>query len=253
MGNGWIKFLGTAGARFAVAKQMRSSGGIWLSLSDTNIYIDPGPGALVKAVSSRPRLNMERLDAVVLSHRHLDHSADVNVIIEAMTDGGRRKKGVVLCPEDCLVDDPVIFRYIRSYPEKIEVLREGARYKIKGVDLVPVKHIHGTVETYGIRFATESFAISYITDTRFFPELGEQYETEVIVICLLFDRPRDGVDHLSIEDAKELISAISPKLAIITHFGMTLLKRRPHLVAEELTSATGVKVVAAYDGMRMEL
>ena len=42
----FIKFLGTAGARFVVMKQLRASGGVWLSLGKTNLYIDPGPGAL---------------------------------------------------------------------------------------------------------------------------------------------------------------------------------------------------------------
>ena len=31
-----------------------------------------------------------KLDAIILTHRHLDHAADVNVMIEAMTEEDSR-------------------------------------------------------------------------------------------------------------------------------------------------------------------
>ncbi|MBU1262448.1 MBL fold metallo-hydrolase [bacterium] len=249
----YIKFLGTAGARFAVARQTRASGGIWLSLSDTNIHIDPGPGALVRAISSKPKLDPQRLNGIILSHKHLDHSGDINVLIEAMTDSGRKKQGVVLCPKDSLGDDPVIFRYLRDYPERIEVLKDGLPLKIKDVEITPFRHIHSDVETYGMRFATRKISLSYIADTRFFPELSCLYKAEVIVICLLLDKAKEGVDHLCIEDVKRLIAEISPNLAILTHFGMTILKGKPKTLADEISALTGIKTIAAYDGMKIEI
>jgi phosphoribosyl 1,2-cyclic phosphodiesterase len=48
-----------------------------------------------------------------------------------------------------------------------------------------------------------------------------------------------------------LISSIKPKKAILTHFGMTMLKAKPHIQAEELTRRLGVEVLAAYDGMTL--
>ena len=44
-----------------------------------------------------------------------------------------------------------------------------------------------------------------------------------------------------------------PRLAVITHFGMTVLKAGPKSIAEEMTHNTGVNVVAAYDGMMLNL
>jgi phosphoribosyl 1,2-cyclic phosphodiesterase len=249
----YIKFLGTAGARFAVAMQTRASGGIWLCLSDTNIHIDPGPGALVKAISSKPKLDPQELDGIILSHKHLDHSGDVNVLIEAMTDSGRKKRGAFFCPKDCLSDDPIIFRYLRAYPERIEILKEGKPSRIKDVEITPFEHIHSDVQTYGMRFAAGKTSLSYIADTRFFPQISSLYKTEVIIICLLLDKAREGVDHLCIEDTKRLIAEISPKLAILTHFGMTILKRKPETLAKEISSLTGIKTIAARDGMKIEI
>src|SRR4030042_4443797 len=84
--NDSITVLGTAGARFVVIHQFLASGGAWLNLGDTQILFDPGPGCLVQA--TKRRLDPAKLDAIVLSHKHLDHSGDINIMIEAMTDGG---------------------------------------------------------------------------------------------------------------------------------------------------------------------
>jgi Metal-dependent hydrolases of the beta-lactamase superfamily III len=85
-----ITFLGTAGARFVVAHQFLASGGAWLSFGNTQILLDPGPGCLVQA--TKRKLDPSKLEAIILSHKHLDHSGDINIMIEAMTDGGRKNE-----------------------------------------------------------------------------------------------------------------------------------------------------------------
>ena len=122
-----IKFLGTAGARFVVSRQIRSSGGIWLTLDDTNILIDPGPGSLIRCLNSKPKLNPRDLDGIILTHRHIDHSNDINIMIEAMTNGGVNKKGVVFAPKDAYEQDPVILHYIREQITKTEIVKEKGK------------------------------------------------------------------------------------------------------------------------------
>jgi ribonuclease BN (tRNA processing enzyme) len=143
-----ITFLGTAGARFVVTKQFLASGGAWLNLGGTEILLDPGPGCLVQSV--KRKLDASKLKAIILSHKHLDHSGDINIMIEAMTEGGRRQRGVVFAPTDALNKDAVSFPYWRNYPEKIEILSEGGSYSVDDISFeTPVKHRH-PVETYGL-------------------------------------------------------------------------------------------------------
>jgi len=249
----FIKFLGTAGARIVVAKQLRASGGMWLSLDDTNILIDPGPGCLVRCVSSRPRLDPTKLDGIVLSHKHLDHSADINVMMEAMTMGGHTKKGIVLVPKDAVSgDDPIIYKYIRPYVSKIELLKEKGKYKIGNIEIhSPVKHIHG-VETYGLIFIGKKDTISYIADTKYFPELPKKYKDGILIINVLRVEP-SNLDHLCIEDVKKIIKSIKPKTAILTHFGMWMIKAKPWEIAEQLSKELKTEVIAARDGMAFEV
>jgi phosphoribosyl 1,2-cyclic phosphodiesterase len=251
----FVKFIGTAGARFVVMKQLRSSGGVWLSAGGTNLYMDPGPGALIRCLNSKPKMDPSTLDGILLTHKHLDHSGDMNVMIEAMTEGGFRKKGVLFAPEDALEKDPVVFNYVRGYLEKIEILRENSQYQIGGITFsTTLRHKHG-VETYGINFRVASHTISFITDTRFFPELPDLYRGEVLVIHVVRRKSigDDPIDHLSIEDVKVIVKKAQPKLTVLTHFGMTMIKAKPWEVAAELEKELGVKVIAASDGMKLNL
>ena len=249
----FIKFLGTAGARFVMIKQLRSSGGIWVSLDDTNVLIDPGPGSLIRCLSSKPRLDPKNLDGIILTHRHIDHSNDINLMIEAMTNGGFKKKGKVFAPKDALEDEPVIFRYAREQVEEIIELHEGEEYSIKNIRFdTPVRHLHG-VETYGINIYGKGITISLISDTKYFDGLESFYKGDILILNVIRLEPRDDILHLSLKDAEKIISKNRPKLSVLTHFGMTMLKAKPWEVAENLSKKLNLKVVAANDGMVIDI
>jgi phosphoribosyl 1,2-cyclic phosphodiesterase len=250
-----VIFLGTAGARFTVFKQIRASGGMWLELENTNILVDPGPGALIRCLRSKAKLDPKKLDAIIVTHRHLDHCADVNVMIEAMTEGGSKPKGKVFLPKDAIEEDPVVLKYLQNYVLGIEILMPNKTYTIKGVKFIPpIPHIHG-VETYGLNFYVNNKCISYITDTKFFPTLPTYYPGEVVILNVVLLHPNKDKEimHLSLEDAKKIITKLKPKLSILTHFGMTMIKAKPWKLAEELTKELGVKVISANDGMKLEV
>jgi ribonuclease BN (tRNA processing enzyme) len=246
-----ITFLGTAGARFVVTKQFLASGGAWLNLGGTQILLDPGPGCLVQSV--KKKLDALKLKAIILSHKHLDHSGDINIMIEAMTEGGRRQRGVVFAPSDALNKDAVIFTYLRNFPEKIEILSEGGSYSVDGISFkTPVRHRH-LVETYGFIFKTPRHTFCWIADTKYFPELASYYKAELLVMNVVLVEPREPVDHLSLIEAAKLILEVKPKIAILTHFGMTIWCSHPWELAQKLSDDTGIKVIAARDGMKFDL
>ena len=246
-----ITFLGTAGARFAVIRQFLASGGAWLNLGNTQILLDPGPGSLVQA--ARRKLDPTKLNAIILSHRHLDHSGDINIMIEAMTDGGTKKRGMVFAPADALNQEPVILSYLRSYPQSIEVLTEGGSYTINDVAFkTPVRHKH-PVETYGFIFRTPRHAFSWITDTRYFEDLASHYEGDLLIVNVVRLNPGAPIDHLALPEVRTIIEELRPRIAILTHFGMTMWQAKPWELAGKLTEETGIRVIAARDGMKFDL
>jgi phosphoribosyl 1,2-cyclic phosphodiesterase len=196
------------------------------------------------------KLDPLKLDGIILTHRHLDHCADVNTMVEAMTEGGFRKRGILLCPADALDDDPVVLRYLRDYVEEVKVLEPHCEYAFGGLRLTSgPRHIH-PVETYGLIFHTQAGTVALVTDTRYFPELAKEYRCDYMIVNVVLMEPREGLDHVSVPEAARLIAAARPKKAIITHFGMTVWRARPWEVAQRMTEETGVSVVAARDGMR---
>jgi ribonuclease BN (tRNA processing enzyme) len=271
--------LGSGGARIVVAKQLRASGGIWFSLGGTRFLLDPGPGALVKMTGSRHRLDPTKLAGILLSHRHLDHSGDVNNMIEALTMGGTEPRGTLFAPSDALEgDDPVVLKSVRPFLKQIVTLREGGSYELGGVRFsCPVRHQHRG-EVYGFRFEVgadedlttktprheegserssvvgprSSLTISYIADTRYFPELAEHYRADVVIMNVVRLLPSD-LDHLHVPDAEELVKAIRPRLTVLSHFGMKMLAARPWVIAREMSERTGCRVVAATDGMLVDI
>ena len=253
-----IKFLGTAGARHVVTRQLRASGGIWYDLDGTRILVDPGPGTLVRALSSRPKLDPSTLDGIVLSHRHIDHTSDANIMIEAMTRGGTRRRGTLLATSDSLDDDPVVLHYLRRHLEGIETISEGLKHSIGRIALeFPVRHVHHSVETYGYRILWSGGTICHIVDTRYFQGLSDAYRGNVLILNVVLHDPEDKkvrfIDHLNLNDARTLIGEIGPDMAILTHFGLTMLRANPREMASAIQEETGVEVVAAYDGMRCAL
>lgn len=247
--NYWIKFLGTAGARFVMIKQLRASAGLWIRSGEMNILIDPGPGCLVRCAASKPKLDPTILDAVILTHRHLDHSNDINVAIEAMTEGGFKKRGVVFVPQDALSDDPIILKHTQGFVSKIEILKSNTSYEVGDFSFQTTPQLRHPCETYGLKFTMKGQSVSLLTDTEYFQELNDYFKTDTLVLNVVFFEPRPGVQHLSFNDAKKIITEIKPKKAILTHFGMSMLRAKPHVLAKSLSWETGIDVVAATDGM----
>jgi phosphoribosyl 1,2-cyclic phosphodiesterase len=231
-----------------VAKQLAASGGLYIEDGNTRISLDPGPGAIVQY--AKRKVDLTRLDAIVISHRHLDHSNDVNVMIEAMTDGGFRHRGRLYCPSDALDDDPVVLKYIRHFPQEIVPLEPETEYTVGDITFTTTpRHVH-QVETYGFRFGNR---LGWVTDSAYYDGIAEQHKADVMVIHLVLMDCRAGLPHLCLDDAERIIREAKPRLAILTHYGMTVWRAHPWELAADLTQRIGTEVKAARDGMSLEL
>ena len=253
----FMKFLGTAGARFVTARQLRSSAGTYIELSGKRIMLDPGPGTLMTCAKTRPRIEPGNLDAVILSHGHIDHSTDVNVLIDAMTGGGLRRRGLLFAPPDCLEGrEMVVLEYLKNFPEAIVPLKADTPYSIGDVRFrTSPRHLHGP-ETYGLKFSLGERMLSFLVDGRFSPEIAESYRgTDILVMNAVLAHPIQGKDvlHLALDDIRKVIAIVEPERAILTHFGMTMLRAGPWVIAGNLAKELGVEVIAAEDGMKIEL
>ena len=101
-------------------------------------------------------------------------------------------------------------------------------------------------------YGSRQITVSYISDTRYHEDLAAKYKADVTIINVVRLEPSD-IDHLAIPDVATILKEMKPRLAILSHFGMTIIKAKPWLLAEKLTEETGVPVRAASDGLEIGL
>jgi phosphoribosyl 1,2-cyclic phosphodiesterase len=229
---------------------------MWIRFGATQIHVDPGPGALVRAMSVVPPCDPAELDALVLSHKHLDHAGDINVMIEAMTQGGWRRRGTLLAPRDAFEGEAVIFPYAARFVETRHVVEErSGPYHINDVEIrSSIRHVHG-VETYGYHFTYGGATISYLPCGRFFDGLAQDYAThrpDVLVVNVLRYRDTMKVDHLTFDEAKYIFGVVRPKVGVMTHFSTKMLEQQPERLATELEDELGIRIFAARDGWLLD-
>ncbi len=236
-----------------MARQLRASGGVYLSLCGHRLYLDPGPGALVRCAQADPPIDPAEIEAVIVTHSHIDHCNDVNILIDSMTGGGFNKGGTLFAPAACLEgENAVVMGYLRPFLDTIVPLEAGTRYSFGNVSFATSAPHHHGVDTFGITFDVGETKLGFLVDTRYFPELPAMYQdvdTLVIHVTFFESPPHPRILHLGIDDVRTIVREARPKKVILTHFGMSMLEAGPERVAESLTEEFGVPIVAAADGL----
>lgn len=252
----FVRFLGTAGTRFVMLSQRRASGGVWFSYGGARGVIDPGPGSLVRICAAEPPLSAIEINTLILTHRHIDHCSDLNVLVEGMTLRAREPKGRVILTRDSLDgDDTVLLKYARNRVKHVKFHKDGSRRNIRpGVTMESVLHEHHGVECYGLVFRSDGLPTwGLISDTAALPSFPERYrECELLIVNVALPFPWGRIDHMSLPDMFSLLQKLHPKLVLMTHMGGHLLDMGPDSVASMLTTRES-KVVPARDGMIIAL
>ena len=247
-----IIFLGTGGGRINLIKQFRATGGFRIN-GEIDIHVDPGPGALLKSIQYHQ--DPTKLDAIFVSHAHIDHSNDANLMIEAMTDYALKKQGILLASKSvirgCGKFQPVIDKYHLSKVGKALAMKPGDRFSLKGTQITATKAKHDDESTIGFVLRLGRIAIGYTADTEYFEDLGKIYKGCDYLILSNLKPKLDGIpDHLASEDTIKILKDAKPKKAIITHLGAKFLKVSAEEEARMIERESGVKTIAARDGMR---
>lgn len=224
---------------------------------DLHMHLDPGPGAFIYSVWSK--LSPRNLGAIMISHCHLDHYADAEVMIEAMTRGMTKKRGVLIGSRSVLYGNeicgPAISRYHQSMPKAVVISIPDKRFPIGDLEVSITKAEHADPDSVGFLIETPDVgSVGYTSDTTYFEGIGEYYHgARLLILCTLRPHGAPWKGHMSTDDAIKIIQESKPDAAVITHFGMKMIMADPELEADLIQKKTRVPTIDAKDGAWVEV
>jgi ribonuclease BN (tRNA processing enzyme) len=208
------------------------------------LLLDCGPGVL-------PRLRAEegwpRVDAMVISHFHLDHWGDVVPwAFGGLFGAGRTEQAPVLWlppggRERLRVLDSTLFTGPILDLFDVHEYEEEASFTAAGFDLTAYRVLHYDVESYGFRVTSNGRTLAYSADSAPCAGLTELARDADLFLCeATLDKPEPGLrGHLTADEALEFSAQAAAKRLVIIH--------RP----DELSLPDGVEL--AHDGLELEV
>ncbi|HUX52460.1 MAG TPA: MBL fold metallo-hydrolase [Spirochaetia bacterium] len=228
--------------------RMRSS--ILIESGGTTIVVDTTPEFRLQAL----RAQITHLDAVLLTHAHADHIHGLDDI----RPFSYHAPVPLYCNRRTLSETrerfPYIFESVSHGGGKPRIdLHElnGAPFTIGDVECTPIEILHGKMPILGYRFG--SFA--YITDCSTLPAKAAAglRGLELLVINALRYEPHPT--HLSVDEAVQIISDLSPRKAFLTHLCHDVEHEQLAGDLEDRLARGEIRVPVrpAYDGLSVEL
>ncbi|WP_114782391.1 MBL fold metallo-hydrolase [Botryobacter ruber] len=222
-------------------KRLRVS--VHLQVGDKSIIIDTGPDFRQQVLRER----ITRLDALLFTHEHKDHTAGLDDI---RAYNFMQKKDMPLYAEERVLEHlKGEFAYIFSganYPGIPRVALHPiteAPFDLDGILVQPIRVQHYRLPVMGFRIGD----FTYITDANYIAEkeLDKIRGSKVVVLNALRHEPH--ISHFSLQEAVDLLQDLKPERAYLTHISHLLGQHR--LVEPQLPAF----IQLAYDGLQLEV
>lgn len=220
-------------------KRLRSA--VLIEYNDLIWVIDCGPDFRQQMLNA----NVKRLDAVLLTHGHKDHTGGLD---DVRSFNFLQKKAMPLYGSPAVLEDiRREFSYIfakNRYPgvPSLELIPiDQSFFPLQGMGVQPLLVFHGKMPVFGFRIGN----FSYITDASEIPEetLALLKGTDTLVLNAL--RKEKHPSHFNLDEALAMAARIGARKTYLTHIG--------HLMgrAEEVSLHLPPDVFLAYDELEI--
>lgn len=199
-------------------------------------------GATAVLALKRAGVDVNDLDAILVSHLHGDHFAGIPFLFLTWShESGRRRPVTIVGPagteERVRTLYAALYRDLAAKPMPFRVefveVEPGARIRIAGIDLLPFRVPHQeTGVSLGFRVEVEGKAILYSGDTGWTEELVVQSEGTDLFICecCFFETRVDF--HLDYPRIAENHRRFGCRRLVLTHVGREVLAHRDEVALE---------------------
>jgi ribonuclease BN (tRNA processing enzyme) len=199
--------------------------GYLLEEDGRRLLLDCGPGVLARL---RERWSWPEVDAIAITHWHLDHWGDLVPWVWGQTlgPGENAKKPELWIPEGGTemltalggrLGQPEMFEQafeLHEYAERVP-------FETAGYEVVARRVLHYGLLAFGFRVSTNGTAIAYSGDSGPSDELAELARDADLFLCeatLLRPNPEGDIrGHLSAEEADGYFRASGAKRLLLTH------------------------------------
>ncbi|MCD9014319.1 MBL fold metallo-hydrolase [Parachryseolinea silvisoli] len=222
-------------------KRLRTA--LHIAVDGQSLVVDTGPDFRQQML----REYIERLDAVLFTHAHRDHTAGLD---DVRAYNFLQNMDMPVYGSQATLDQLAVeYAYALSGPAYPGIPRltllpinEDA-FTVNGISILPLPVMHLRMPVFGFRIGN----FSYITDANYIPE--ETFErlqgTEVLVLNAL--QREHHISHFNLGEALETIQRIAPRQTYLTHISHKL---GLHSAVQHELPAT---VALAYDGLQVDI
>jgi len=222
-------------------KRLRSS--ILVESRGTQVIIDTGPDFRQQMLRERVR----KLDAVLFTHAHKDHTAGLDDI---RSFNFLQKKDMPVYAEQEVIEQlKKEFSYIfaeNKYPGIPQVALNqitSDTFEIEGQQIIPIRVMHYKLPVLGFRIGD----FTYITDANYISEEEKEKIKGSKVIVLNALQKTEHISHFTLDQALALMEELKPEKGYFTHISHRLGLHRE--VSEELPE----NIHLAWDGLKVEI
>jgi len=225
-------------------RDRRRRSGLYVAADGTSFVIDTPPEFRLACVE----LGITRVDAVLFTHAHVDHTAGFDDMRRFNTINGAVPMNAYGAPET-LDAVKAMFPYVTTNPNSLGLFRPmmefvpvDGKFRLGSCEVTPFRVEHGTIRTNGYRVDSPSGSFAYAPDCITIPpeSLRAIRGVDVFIVDCLRLRPHPT--HMGLEGSLSAIEAVRPKRAFLTHLCHDVLHA-------ELKRMLPPGVAPAYDGL----
>jgi len=215
------------GSGSTIPHPTRSSSAFWVETSGGSILLDCSATAPLRM--AQEKLDWPNLDAIWISHFHIDHCGGLAPFLagtkHALQTKDRRKPLRIFGPVGLKglierMDEVNNYRLLEQpFPVEITEIEPLEKFEIvKGVEAVAFKTPH-TDESVAIHLRDGETTLVFSADTGFSqPLAGFANEPDLLILECTFVKNKPIEKHLELAEAIHLIRKAQPKRAMLTHF-----------------------------------
>ncbi|PIN79593.1 hypothetical protein COV16_03395, partial [Candidatus Woesearchaeota archaeon CG10_big_fil_rev_8_21_14_0_10_34_8] len=150
-------------------------------------------------------------------------------------------------------DPASIFPFYQASVEKVVQISDGNKVNYNNIQIIAVKIKNSDPDAIGLKIITPSFSLGYTSKTKYASLVRESFKgVEILILELPLFALKKSEDGLSLAEAERLISEVKPKVAVLTGFGIEILKQDILEITRNMNRRTNIQIIAANDGFSFD-